>query len=353
MPSVRRGGAPVPGRRPAVRAGRYDAPVTPGPLPSPARRVSHASGPDAGGRPGPLVSAAWLAAHRDDADIVLLHVSPNRRVYARRHLPGAVFVRLHRDLALAGTAPDTGDAAREWLLPARTEVEAALVRWGVGRDHGPGGPSPRLVFYDDIGLNRQAIRGYWLLRLYRYPADRVHVLDGGLRAWVAAGGAVTRDEPVHAPAITGAEAGRGTITLGELDASLIATADEVLAWSDEASAPGGPTRLLDVRSPEEYVGADGHGARRAGRIPGARHRWFGDLVRDDGTLRPVEDAIALVRGSGVDPEDVRATYCMGGIRAALGWFVLHELGGYDEVRNYAGSWEEWGNRADLPIEPDR
>jgi thiosulfate/3-mercaptopyruvate sulfurtransferase len=283
--------------------------------------------------------------------VVLLHVSPNRRVYGRRHLPGAVFVALHGELARAGTVPDTRDAPREWLIPAREDMEAALARWGARR--GPGGAVPRLVFYDDIGLNRQAIRGYWLLRLYRYPADRVHVLDGGLRTWVASGGLVTRDAP--GPAAAGAVAGdaapaTGAIRLGDRDDSLVATADQVLAWSAEASAPGGPTRVLDVRSPEEYVGADGHGARRAGRIPGARHRWFGDLVRDDGTLRPVEDAIGLVRGSGVEPADVRATYCMGGIRAALVWFVLHELGGYDEVRTYAGSWEEWGNRDDLPVE---
>ena len=321
--------------------------MTPEPLPSSTPRTLGASGPDVGDRPGPLVSAGWLAAHVADPDALLLHVSPNRRVFARRHLPGAVFVPLHRDLAGAGTAPDTGDAVRDWLVPGREDVEAALARWGARR--GPGATAPRLVFYDDIGLNRQAIRGYWLLRLYRYPADRVHILDGGLRAWAAAGGAVTRDLASPAPAPAPGDA----LSLGDADPSLIATADEVLAWSAEASAPGGPTRILDVRSAEEYVGADGHGARRAGRIPGARHRWFADFVRDDGTLRPVEDAIALVRGSGVDPGDVRATYCMGGIRAALAWFILHELGGYDEVRTYAGSWEEWGNRADLPIAPDR
>jgi thiosulfate/3-mercaptopyruvate sulfurtransferase len=279
--------------------------------------------------------------------VVLLHVSPNRRVYARRHLPGAVFVPLHGELARAGTAPDTGGAAREWLIPGREDVEATLARWGARR--GAGGAASRLVFYDDIGLNRQAIRGYWLLRLYRYPVDRIHVLDGGLRAWAATDGPTTRDVPAPAAPIADADA----VDLGERDGSLVATADQVLAWGAEASAPGGPTRLLDVRSPEEYVGADGHGARRAGRIPGSRHRWFGDLVREDGTLRPVEDAIALVRGSGVEPSDVRATYCMGGIRASLAWFVLHELGGYDEVRTYAGSWEEWGNRDDLPIAPDR
>ncbi len=331
------------------------------PLPSPAPRASSAAGVDAGDRPGPLVSAAWLAAHIDDPDAVLLHVSPTRRVYARRHLPDAVFVPLHRDLARIGTDPVTGDARREWLVPGRADVETTLGRWGARLD--PRGVAPRLVFYDDVGLNRQAIRGYWLLRLYRYPAERLHVLDGGLRAWVAAGGDVTADLPARQPAPTTpvpsasaampATAPGAAIRLGERDASLIATADEVRAWSAEASVPGGPSRLLDVRSPDEFVGADGHGALHAGRIPGARHRWFGDLLRADGTLRPVDEAIGLVRGSGADPAEVRATYCMGGVRAALGWFVLHELAGYADVRNYAGSWEEWGNRTDLPIDADR
>lgn len=321
--------------------------MTPPSLPSPAPNASSAAGPDAGDRPGPLVSAAWLAAHVGDPDILLLHVAPDRRIYARRHLPAAVFVPLHRDLAWAGTDAATGGARREWLVPGRADVEATLVRWGARR--APSGMVPRLVFHDDVGLNRQAIRGYWLLRLYRYPADRLHVLDGGLRAWVAAGGPVTAVPPASPPSPAAAE----TIKLGDRDGSLIASADEVRAWSAEASAPGGPTRLLDVRSPDEFVGADGHGAIRAGRIPGARHRYFGDFVRTDGTLRPVGEAIGLVRGSGADPAEIRATYCMGGVRAALAWFVLHELAGYAEVRSYAASWEEWGNRTDLPIEADR
>jgi thiosulfate/3-mercaptopyruvate sulfurtransferase len=322
-----------------------------------------ASGPEAGDRPGPLVSAAWLRTHLDDPDLILVHVSPTRRVYNRRHLPGAVYGDLHRELAMRGRDPATGDAEREWLLPTLEHVEATLARWGVGelgaREPAAGraaaSGASRIVFYDDVGQNRQAIRGYWLLRLYRYPAGRVHVLDGGLTGWVASGGPVTDEVAAlvrSARTARDARTASRPVHLGSLDPSLIATADEVRAWSTEASAPGGPTRILDVRSADEFVGRDGRGARRGGRIPGARNRYFADFIRPDNTLRPVPETLALVRGSGVDPADVRAVYCQGGVRAALAWFVLHELAGLDGVRNYAGSWEEWGNREDVPVQSD-
>lgn len=288
--------------------------------------------------PGPLVSAAWLATHLEDPGIRLVHVSPDRRVYNKRHLPGATYSDLHRELALKGTAPETGDAERDWLLPSRAETERVLRRWRVG-------DGDRVVFYDDIGQNRQAIRGYWLLRLYRFPADRVHILDGGIEAWRRAGGATTTELPE--PDL--ADARRVPAKLGERDDSLIATFDQVLAWSREAAKVGGPTRILDVRTAAEYVGTDLR-ARRGGHIPGARQRSFVDLLTDEGTFRRVDEMVSLVRASGADPAELRATYCQGGVRAALVWFVLHELAGYEEVRSYAGSWEEWGNRPESPIE---
>jgi thiosulfate/3-mercaptopyruvate sulfurtransferase len=289
--------------------------------------------------PGPLVGTAWLADHLDDPDLRIVHVSPNRRVYNKRHVPGAVYSDLHREVALRGTAPETGDAEREWLIPTAQQAEAVLRRWGVG-------DGDRIVFYDDIGLNRQAIRAYWLFRLYRYPKARLHILDGGIEAWRRAGLATTTEVPEAGPG----DGGRKPVKLGKRDDSIIATHDQVLAWSRESSAnPDAPTRILDVRTAGEWVGTDLR-ARRGGHIPGARNRLFSDLLTDEGTFRPIEEMLSIIRSSGVDPAEVRATYCQGGVRAALAWFVLHELGGFEGVRSYAGSWEEWGNRPDSPIE---
>lgn len=292
----------------------------------------------ASAEPGPLVSAAWLADHLGDDDLRLVHVSPDRRVYNRRHIPAATYSDLHKELALKGTAPETGDAEREWLIPSREETERLLRRWRVGK-------GDRIVFYDDIGMNRQAIRGYWLLRLYRFPADRLHILDGGIEAWRRAEGETTK-EPPEADL---ADALRVPVSLGERDDALVATYDEVLAWSREAAKSDGPTRILDVRTAAEWVGTDLR-ATRGGHIPGARQRCFVDLLTDEGTFRSVDEMVSLVRASGADPAEIRATYCQGGVRAALVWFVLHELAGYEEVRSYAGSWEEWGNRPESPIE---
>ena len=289
--------------------------------------------------PGPLVSTAWLAKHLDDPDLRVIHVSPNRRVYNKRHIPGATFSDLHREVALRGTAPETGDAEREWLIPTAEQAEAVLRRWRVGE-------GDRIVFYDDIGLNRQAIRAYWLLRLYRYPKARLHILDGGIEAWRRAGLPTTTEVPG-----SDADAGRRRpVVLGRRDESIIATYDQVLAWSRESSAsPESPTRILDVRTAGEWVGTDLR-AKRGGHIPGARNRLFSDLLTDEGTFRPVMEMLSIIRSSGVDPAEVRATYCQGGVRAALAWFVHHELAGFEGVRSYAGSWEEWGNRPDSPIE---
>jgi thiosulfate/3-mercaptopyruvate sulfurtransferase len=277
----------------------------------------------------------WVADHLGDADLRIVHVSLDRMAYDQAHLPGAIFVDLHADLAKGGQRPETGTAKRMYLVPSRDEVAESLAGWGVA-------PGDRIVFYDDAGQGRHAIRGYWLLRLYGFPAERLHVLDGGLGVWQTEGRA-TSAEATDPQRVEAAE------PLRDRDDSLIATAEQVLAWSREASQPGGPTRLLDVRGIDEFMGTDVRAAR-GGRIAGARHRLFTDFVAPDGRLRPAADAVAILEGSGVDPGELRATYCQGGVRAALVWFVLHELAGLTEVRNYAESWEEWGNRPELPVE---
>ena len=289
--------------------------------------------------PGRLIGTDWLAEHLEDPDLRLVHVSPNRRVYNKRHIPGAVYSDIHREIALRGTAPETGDAEREWLIPTPEQTAAVLARWRVGE-------GDRIVFYDDVGLNRQAIRGYWLLSLYRFPKERLHILDGGIDAWRRAGHPTTTEVPEADPA----DAQRTPVQLGVRDDSIIATYDEVLAWSREStSRADAPTMILDVRTAGEWVGTDLR-ARRGGHIPGARNRLFSDLLTDEGTFRPVDEMLSIIRSSGVEPADLRATYCQGGVRAALVWFALHELAGFDEVRSYAGSWEDWGNRPDSPIE---
>ena len=285
--------------------------------------------------PGPLVSAEWLAAHLDDPDLRIVHVSIDRQAYDRFHLPGAIFVDLHVDLATAALRPETGSARRQYLVPDRDEVSAALARWGVAS-------GDRIVFYDDAGQGRHAIRGYWLLRLYGFPAERLHVLDGGLSFWQAEQRPTT-DVAVEAHPVEATE------RLHDRDESLIATADQVRMWSREATSPGGPTRLLDVRRIGEFLDREVL-AERGGHIAGARNRQFNDFVAPDGRLRPPEDALAALQATGVNPAELRATYCQGGVRAALVWFSLHELAGLSDVRNYAESWEEWGNRPDLPVE---
>src|SRR5688500_813514 len=137
----------VPAGRPRLLAsGAVETRTTRSADPSPGRGPARVD-------PGPLVGVDWLAEHLGDQDLRVVHVSPDRRVYNRRHIPGAVYSDLHRELALRGTAPETGDAEREWLIPTAEQTAAVLRRWGVGE-------GDRVVFYDDVGLNRQAIRGY-------------------------------------------------------------------------------------------------------------------------------------------------------------------------------------------------
>lgn len=204
----------------------------------------------------------------------------------------------------------------------------------------------RIVFMDDVGLNRHAVRGYWLMRLYGVPIERLHVLDGGIEAWRHAGLPLTADVP-EADLADGL---RQSMHLAELDPTLLATYEEVLAWSRESNAqPGAPTRLLDVRTAAEWVGEDLR-ARRGGHIPGARQRAFEDLLSADGTFRSLDAMLSLIRAGGAEPDEIRATYCQSGVRAALVWFVLSELAGHTMVKNYAGSWEDWGNRDGSPVE---
>ncbi|MGI8703348.1 MAG: sulfurtransferase, partial [Candidatus Limnocylindrales bacterium] len=240
----------------------------------------------------PLVSADWLAEHLRDAELRIVHVSPDRSVFDERHIPGAVFGDLHTELAERGRAAETGDAEREYLVPNREALSATLARWGVGPGH-------RIVFYDDVGRNRHAVRGYWLLRYYRWPADHLHVLDGGLAAWEATGAMTSAaEEPSKLVE---------RIELPEPDGALIATSEQVLSWCP-AVAPGGGSgvvRVLDVRTEEEYRGQDVRAAR-GGHVPGAVNLPFDAFLAEDGRFRPAAEIRRLAdEAAGGDASSIR------------------------------------------------
>ena len=299
--------------------------------------TSAAAGPRAGDHPGPLVSVAWLAEHLDDPELRLVHTSSRLDLYPAGHIPGAVFADLYHELNERGEDPELPGVECHYLVPSRASVRASIARWGVGA-------GDRVVFCDDWARNRQAIRGLWLLRLRGWPADRVHVLDGGITAWQRAGHALTTEVPAprHVE----------PIPLVGGDTASLATLEQVRAWSNE-TREGGPIRILDVRKPVEYVGTDLQ-SRRGGHVPGAVNVDWEQFLHEDDTFRSPAEIRAIVdravkAAGGQDATTLRAAYCQGGVRAAAAWFALGVLGGVP-IANYARSWEEWGNRDDTPID---
>jgi len=298
---------------------------------------SVASGPEAGDRPGPLVSVAWLAAHLDDPDLRLIHTSSQPEHYPAGHIRGAAWADLYHELNERGLDPEIPGVECHYLLPPRADVEVSATRWGVAT-------GDRIVFCDDWARNRQAIRGLWLLRLYGWPADRIHVLDGGITAWQAAGHPLTADI-VAARTVT-------PVVLDGGDPTSLATREQVAAWSAETLA-GGPMRILDVRKPAEFVGTDLQ-SQRGGHVPCAANLDWEAFLHADNTFRSPAEIRALADAAvkaagGEDASSLRAAYCQGGVRAAAAWFALNVLAGVP-IANYARSWEEWGNRTDTPIE---
>jgi len=270
-----------------------------------------------------LVSTDWLADHLGDAGLVVAEVDENPDLYEDGHVPGAVKLHWREDLQ---------DPVERDLVE-KDAFEQLMGRLGISND-------ATLVVYGDKN-NWFAAYAYWYLKIYGH--EDVRILDGGRQKWIDEGRELSTDAPAPASA---------TYRAAERDEAIRAYRDDVRQW---IGADG--RALVDVRSPQDFVGDlisppgyEQEGAQRAGHIPSAKSIPWAQAVRDDGTFKSADELRELYGGKGVTPDKQVTAYCRIGERSAHTWFVLRELLGYEDVRNYDGSWTEWGNLVDVPIE---
>jgi thiosulfate/3-mercaptopyruvate sulfurtransferase len=270
-----------------------------------------------------LVTTDWLAEHLNDDGVVVAEVDENPDLYDEGHIAGAV--KLHwRD--------DLQDPVERDLVDKPT-FERLLGERGIAND-------TTLVLYGDKN-NWFAAYAYWYLKIYGH--GDVRILDGGRQKWADEARDFTTETP---------QPQQADYRANERDESIRTYRDSVRAQIGEQSKA-----LVDVRSPQEYAGDliappgyEQEGAQRAGHIPTAASIPWATAVRDDGTFKSADELRELYEGKGVTPEKEVTAYCRIGERSAHTWFVLRELLGYETVKNYDGSWTEWGNLVDVPIE---
>ena len=274
--------------------------------------------------PGVLVSTEWLAQRLDSDDLVVVESDEDVLLYDTGHIPSAVKIDWHMDL---------NDALTRDYLDGEAFAELMASK-GIGRD-------TTVVFYGD-NHNWWAAYALWVFTLFGHPD--VRLLDGGRAKWVAEGRPLTTDVP---------ERPRTEYPVVERDdAPIRAFRDEVLGHVEGGGA------LVDVRSPQEFSGELLHmpdypqeGSLRGGHIPGAANVPWKRAARDDGTFRSAAELRAIYLDElGLSPDDEVIAYCRIGERSSHTWFVLHHLLGVERVRNYDGSWTEWGNLVGAPIE---
>ena len=275
--------------------------------------------------PDALVSTDWVAEHLNDPNVRLVESNEDPLVYPSGHLPGAVEVDWTRDL---------NDPVRRDYL-GREGFAALARRIGIERD-------TTVVFYGDKN-NWWATYAFWVFQLFGHANARV--MDGGRLKWKNEGRPLVREVPHYPPT--------GYRAPDRDDAAIRAFRDQVLRHV-EAGRP-----LIDVRSPAEYTGERLHmedypneGALRGGHIPGAANvPWARAVDPADGTFKSAGELAAIYHGeAGLKRGDDVVVYCRIGERSSHTWFVLTHLLGHTQVRNYDGSWTEWGNLVGVPIE---
>jgi len=275
--------------------------------------------------PDVLVSTDWVASHLNDPKIRIVESNEDPLLYPSGHIPGAVEVDWTRDL---------NDPVRRDYL-GKEGFQSLLRRIGVSKD-------TTVVFYGDKN-NWWATYAYWVFQLFGH--ENAKIVDGGRIKWLNEGRPLTKDVPSY-PASDYVASERD-------DKKFRAFRDQVLEHTN-AKKP-----MIDVRSPAEYSGERLHmpdypneGALRGGHIPGAKSvPWAKAVNPEDGTFKTAEELRGLYETeAGLKPEDDVVVYCRIGERSSHTWFVLRNLLGYKQVRNYDGSWTEWGNLVGVPIE---
>ncbi len=272
--------------------------------------------------PEVLVSTQWVQDHLEDANVRIVESDEDILLYEIGHIPGALTLDWHTDLQ--------DPLARDFIDKAG--FEQLLAERGIGNE-------TTVVFYGDKN-NWYATYAFWLFKYYGHGDARV--MDGGRAKWEAESRPYTRAASNHPKA---------TYSAQDPDPSIRAYRDDVLKQV-ESGAPS----LIDVRSPQEYTGELLHaigypqeGAQRAGHIQGAKSIPWGSAANTDGTFKSADELKAIYQGKGFTPDTETIAYCRIGERSSHTWFVLTYLLGYPNVRNYDGSWTEWGSLVNVPI----
>jgi thiosulfate/3-mercaptopyruvate sulfurtransferase len=274
-----------------------------------------------GANPNVLVSTEWVAGHLDDPNVRLVESNEDVSLYATGHIPGAVLIDWHTD--------QQDPVIRDFITCE--QFEQLMESRGIGND-------TTVVFYGDRN-NWYAAYTCWLFKLYGHADCRI--MDGGRAKWEQEGRPLTQDVP---------DLPQTEYMAQDADLSIRAFRDEVVSHMQ------GGNPLVDVRGPDEYTGKviampsyPQEGAQRGGHIPTAVNIPWATAANEDGTFKDVNELTAIYRGKGITPERPIITYCRIGERAAHTWFVLTQLLGYPDVRNYDGSWTEWGSLVRAPI----
>jgi thiosulfate/3-mercaptopyruvate sulfurtransferase len=272
--------------------------------------------------PDSLVTTDWAVEHLNDPGVRLVEVDVDTTAYEKGHLPGAVGWNWRNDLQ--------AKPARD--IAPKEQLEQLLSRSGVG-------PETTVILYGDNN-NWFAAYAYWTLKYY--GLDNVKLINGGRVKLEAEGRQFTIDVPSPASANFKFSGG---------------TNEAIRAYRDDVAERIGKAGLVDVRSPGEYSGEllapenlPQEGAQRGGHIPTAKNIPWAKAVKEDGTFKDVAELKELYGGQGITGDRETIAYCRIGERSAHTWFVLTEILGYQDVRNYDGSWTEWGSLIKAPIE---